>query len=230
VLDLIEKRKLLINDMTLASLTDEFVEYVRRQTSFPIEETIQFLSTASTLLLIKSASLIPDLDLTEEEREDVEDLTCRIAHYEQICEAAREIGRHINRFPMFSGTPPAHKPIFSPGIDLTSKLLLETILAMLVQRKQETVNTPPETRVQKIISLEDIMDRLVIRIQSAFTLSFREFSGLDIYKKKEIIVSFLALLELVKQGAIEATQYDRFGDICMTNTMTDAIPRYGDSQ
>jgi segregation and condensation protein A len=56
-------------------------------------------------------------------------------------------------------------------------------------------------------------------------MSFKEFAG-DAKEKVEVIVSFLALLELVKQGAVDVLQHETFGDIRIENTSTE-IPKYG---
>jgi Uncharacterized conserved protein len=66
VLELIEARKLLVNDLALAHITEDFITHLRAQTTFPVEETANFIQIAATLLLIKSKSLIPDLTLTQE--------------------------------------------------------------------------------------------------------------------------------------------------------------------
>ena len=97
LLDLIETRKLLVNDLALANITEEFIQHVRAQTAFPIEETANFIQIAATLLLIKSKSLIPDLALTDEESADVEDLKRRLEAYEKVREAARELSHIFGR-------------------------------------------------------------------------------------------------------------------------------------
>ena len=91
VLDLIEARKLLVNDLALANITEDFIQHVRGQTTFPIDEAADFIQIAATLLLIKSKSLIPDLALTEEETADIDDLKRRLEAYERVREAAREL-------------------------------------------------------------------------------------------------------------------------------------------
>ena len=77
-----------------------------------------------------------------------------------------------------------------------------------------------------MVTIEEMMDKLAKRVQSAMTLSFKEFSG-STKEKVEVIVSFLALLELVKDGAVAAEQFDQYGDIRITNTTTSAVPHYG---
>ena len=80
--------------------------------------------------------------------------------------------------------------------------------------------------MKPLVTIEEMMDRLAKRVQSALTLSFKDFSK-DAGEKVEIIVSFLALLELVKQGAVAAEQRDTYGDIRISHTASAAVPRYG---
>ena len=84
VLELIEKRKLLVNDFSLSQITDDFIQHVRSQAEFPIEDAAEFIQVAATLLLIKSRSLIPDLELSGEEEQDVDDLKRRLEAYEKV--------------------------------------------------------------------------------------------------------------------------------------------------
>jgi chromatin segregation and condensation protein Rec8/ScpA/Scc1 (kleisin family) len=75
----------------------------------------------------------------------------------------------------------------------------------------------PEITVRKIRTIEETIDDLAVRVQSALKMSFREFSkhGENMTKEEKInvIVSFLAMLELVKQGIVEVSQNELFDDI-----------------
>jgi len=224
VLDLIEARKLLVNDLTLASITEDFIQHVRAQTEFPVEETANFIQIAATLLLIKSKSLIPDLALSEEENADVEDLKRRLAAYEKVREASRELARIFGKTMMLPVGKRIPEPSFAPSRDLSTKALSEALARVLAAR--ETVEELPEARVKPLVTIEEMMDRLAKRVQSALTLSFKDFAGNN-KEKVEIIVSFLALLELVKQGAVAAEQYDTYGDIRISHTAASSVPRYG---
>src|SRR3989344_4019754 len=79
ILDLIEKRKLHISDLSLSQIADEFIEHTKSYEDFPISDSADFILIASTLLLIKSKSLLPNLSLTEEEQESIEDLENRLS-------------------------------------------------------------------------------------------------------------------------------------------------------
>jgi len=223
LLDLIEKRKLHVNELSLAEVTDDFIAHVRGQEEFPMEEAANFISVAATLLLIKSKSLIPALALSEDEEEDVEDLKRRLLMYEKTREAARELSLIFGRQVMVARGERAPEPMFAPSRDL-SVAALETAMQNMLRavEKQEAL---PEVRVKPLVTIEEMMDRLTSRVQSALSISFKEFSG-DAKERVEVIVSFLALLELVKQGIVDAAQHEHFTDIKITNT-APTTPKYG---
>lgn len=224
LLDLIEARKLLVNDLALARITEDFIQHVRAQEAFPVEETAHFIQIAATLLLIKSKSLIPDLALTEDENADVEDLRRRLAAYEKVREAARELSRLYGKAVMSGAGERVPEVVFAPARDLSTDALAEVLARVLAARK--VVEELPEARVKPLVTIEEMMDRLARRVQSAMTLSFKDFAG-SAQKKVEVIVSFLALLELVKQGAVAAEQYGAHGDIRISHATATAVPRYG---
>ena len=224
LLDLIEERKLLVNDLALASITEDFIKHVRAQETFPVEETANFISIAATLLLIKSKSLIPDLVLSEDENADVEDLKRRLAAYEKVREAARELSRIFGKRMMVSAGERPIEAAFAPSRDLSKEALAEALARVLAAR--EEVEQLPEARVKPLVTIEEMMDRLAKRVQSAMTLSFKDFSK-GSKEKVEVIISFLALLELVKQGAVAAEQFGTYGDIRISHTASATVPRYG---
>jgi segregation and condensation protein A len=223
ILELIEKRKLLVNELSLAQVTDDFIIYVKTGENFPMEDAANFINVAATLLLIKSRSLLPDLELSHEEEEDVEDLTRRLQLYEVARNAARDLSKIFGRRVMISRGEREPDAIFAPSRDLSLEnleLALRTVLSS--KEKEEKL---PEVRIRPLVSIEEMMDTLRDRVERAMTISFKEFTGNKL-EKVEVIVSFLALLELVKMGAMEAEQYDKWGDIRITNTSATSVPRY----
>lgn len=224
ILDLIDKRKLSVNELSLAQVTDDYIQFVRGQGEFPMEEAAQFIGIAATLLLIKSKSLIPELELSGEEEEDVDDLKKRLTEYERVREAARELSRLFGDNVMVASGERAPEPFFSPSRDLTLENLSRSLSDALAALEKVEAKLP-EARVRSLVSIEEIMDSLLLRVQKTMTLSFKEFSG-TATERVEVIVSFLALLELVKQGAVDALQHESFSDIRITDTSA-GVPRYG---
>ena len=223
LLDLIDRRKLSVNELSLAQVTDDYISFVRGHEAFPMEDAAQFIGVAATLLLIKSKSLIPELELSMEEEEDMDDLKRRLQLYEKVREAREELSRIYGRMVMVSAGERAPEPMFAPSRDLTLENLSQALKSALLslEKAQEKL---PEVRVRPLVTIEEMMDTLLGRVQRAMNLSFKEFSA-GSTEKVEVIVSFLALLELVKQGAVDALQHGAFDDIRITNTSA-AMPRY----
>src|SRR3989344_6417005 len=88
LLELVTKRKLFVNDVSLSQVTDDFISYIDQHEEFPISESAEFILGASTLMLIKSRSLLPMLQLTEEEEESIHELENRLAIYAKVKELA----------------------------------------------------------------------------------------------------------------------------------------------
>ena len=224
VLDLIEERKLLVNDLALAEITDAFVSHVKEQDAFPVGETAEFIAIAATLLLVKSKSLLPDLSLTEDESADVDDLKRRLEAYAKVRDAAAELAKIYGQAVMYPAGERAPEVFFAPSKDLTPQHLAQALANLLAAR--EETDGLPEKRVKPMVTIEEMMDALAKRVQAAMELSFRDFAG-GSREKVGVIVSFLALLELVKRGAVAAEQAETHGDIRISSTMADVVPRYG---
>jgi segregation and condensation protein A len=222
LLELIEKRKLLINDISLAAVTDEYIARVNSMPHLPIGETAEFVSLAATLLLIKSRSLLPTLELSDDESRDIKELEYRLALYQLLKEASGSLGR-IDEPYLYEGRPKELEPLYIPDPAATPASLRAAAQTLI--DGFPTTLALPKVEVKKIISLEEMIDNLAARITSAFKMSFKEFAGKK--ERGEVIVGFLALLELVKQGIIKAEQHSHFGDITLES---DAVstPRYGD--
>lgn len=222
LIELIEKRKLSVSEITLAAVTDDFIQHVRSKAEFPMEDATNFIAVAATLLLIKSKSLIPDLELSDEEEESIGDLERRLALYEKTREAARELGRIFGRGVMLPAGEKEAVPVFAPSGDMTLAAIENALAAALAAL--EKVEELPEARVKTTVTIEEMMDNLLARVQKALSMSFKEFSA-ESKGKVEVIVSFLALLELVKTGHVDADQGGTFADIRITNT-SSSVPRY----
>ena len=221
LLHLIEKRKLFINDISLASVADEYIGFVEHAESFPVRDVAQFILVASTLVLIKSRSLLPEFILSAEEEADIQDLEERLRLYKQTQELAvglrARFGKQISFLPGIEARP--REAVFAPHASITISAFKNALDAILSRiPKKETMR---EAVVEKIMSLEDMISRLSDRIQGALTMRFKDFtkahadSGTSREAKINTIVGFLAMLELVKRGVLMARQHEHFADIEM---------------
>ncbi len=224
LLSLIEKRKLFINDISLAQVADDYIAYIRSLEDFPIADSAHFILIASTLVLIKSKSLLPTLQLSEDEQHSIEDLEARLVEYQKYKALSTHLKDRFDISVEYFRLPSKEKiVIFAPDFTVATTKIHETIRLLLSQiPKKEFV---PTAVVKKIISLEETIENLTKRITEGLKMSFKDFSGHGKEDKVTVIVSFLAMLELVKQGIILVRQDRDFQDIEM-ETQSVGVPRY----
>jgi segregation and condensation protein A len=216
LLDLIEKRKLFINDVSLAQVTEDYLSYMNKLGNLHPAEVSNFILVASTLLLIKSKSLLPNLDLTSEEEGDIRNLEERLRLYELFTKLSGNIKNNFGRKIIFA--PLERKNdllVFLPDDQITKESMM-TFVRNILEAMPKKVCLP-EVEVRKVISIEEMIDKLTERITSAMKMSFKEFSGKKEGATREekvfVIVSFLAMLELVRNGILDAVQSDHSSDI-----------------
>ncbi len=224
LLDLIEKRKLLINEISLSQVTNDFLEFVSVLEQKDLYKITEFLSIASTLILIKSKSLLPQLDLNQEESTEIEDLELRLKLLQIFKRASKDIKELFGKNSEYSRLQVRKQVIvFSPTeqIDiLKMKWFIDQVLHNLPKTEKK-----PEKRVSKTISLEEMMNKVINRVRQNMTISFKTLSK-EHKEKKNVIISFLAILELVKLGNVEANQHSTFDDI-LVESKEPSIPSYG---
>lgn len=212
LIELVEKRKLLINDISLAAVTDEYMQRVSLMQELSLPNTVQFVTLAATLLLIKSKSLLPVLELTEEEEGSIEDLTERLRQYQIYRDAAAPINVMFGHSMLYEAqyTPP-REPLFVIDGYCTLGEMSEAMTRVLHNLPRETTPKAKAT-VRPTISLEDMMTKLQKRIESQIRTRFSDIRR-DEPEHKNVIVGFLAILELFKQGNVLIVQDGRFTDI-----------------
>lgn len=223
LLDLVEKRKLLINDISLAEVTDDYMKQVSIMQELSLPNTAQFINLAATLLLIKSKSLLPVLTLTDDEEEDMGDLELRLRRYQMYRDIAKDIeevfGKAVTHERQFIADS---KPLFVTDTFTTLAGLEAAIGGVLTNLPKKEII--PKVKVRKVISLEEMMDKLHTRIETHMKLTLRELLE-DSTERTHVIVGFLAVLESVKQGNILVAQMSRFDDIEIEQERT-RTPQY----
>jgi len=223
LLNLIERRKLHISQVSLAQVAEDYVNYLKNQEGQSMEAIANFIVVASTLMLIKSLALLPGLQLTEEEKENVSDLEDRLKRLQKIRNLSRHLQERFGRDIIFSREEGSARVIvFSPTREITLPGILGAIKRLVINLPVKEIL--PQAIIKKIISLEEVISDLANRVERAVRLSFNDF----VKGKKDkinVIVSFLGMLELVKQGAINIEQKAHLADIEMENK-TVGVPRY----
>ena len=209
LLELIEERKYEVTTVNLAKVTGDFLDYVRTVEKSEPRLLADFVAVAARLILIKSKTLIPDLELTSEEENDIRDLELRLKLYREFKLAEPGFSalwkRSLISFAK-EPTPAIEASLFYPPKDITAETLLiaasslnESLIAQRIEEeKYETVN------------FEEFVADLSKRISGKMS----HFSVLaESKEKKEVILLFLALLHLLKDSKVSIDQESQFADI-----------------
>ncbi len=224
LLQLIEKRKLHISTVNIATVADDYIAYLSQFENLPKHETADFLVVASTLMLIKSASLLPSLNLSPEEETDAAELERRLKLYQYIQIVSGDIKKIYGQKILFFREPTKNiNPVFTPTGEITKPNLLETMQRILQSLPKPEII--PQVIIKKVRSLQETIDDLANRVQRAISMKFSDFAPKDKAERVNIIISFLGMLELVKQGIIDVEQHSHFQDINMQTT-SSGLPRY----
>ncbi len=219
LLSLIEKRKLFINDLSLAEVTADYIKYMQEHGSASITDVSSFISVASTLILIKSKSLLPKLDLSLEEEDDVNDLKRRLELYQMFQQLGIELAQNFGVKVIYSqGESKRDDVVFTPDEQITIDSML-TIAMEVLSAIPEQKEKKQEVSIAKVMSIDQMIQSLTERISSSLSTSFRDFSDTkgkyDTPREERVhvIVSFLAILELAREGILSLVQENHFDDI-----------------
>lgn len=212
LLQLIEKNKLQITEISLAQVTDQYLSYIEQATDLASTEVADFLLIASKLIYLKSKYLLPDLALEDEE--DSNDLEIQLKIYRQYYEASHSINKlflnkHRQAYPRLGAYKFPIAKGFAPPTNASCRIMKQ-IFSDVLTRIERVVNLPKAVIARAISISEKIRDIQEI-IKQKGSISFR--SLLKKKNKTEAVVSFLAMLELIKQREIVVLQKDLFSDL-----------------
>jgi segregation and condensation protein A len=215
LLQLIEKEELDITEVSLAKIADQYIDYIKKSGQIDPEATADFLVMAAKLLYIKSKALLPYL--YPEEDEEVEELEQQLKMYKEFLEAMKVIETMIGK-KKFSFAREFNRKALLNNINFFSppKKLTKETLAMVFQDLINSIGPQEEKleeeKLERKINIED----KILSIQQILLEKIRiNFSKImeSAESRTEIIVSFLAILELIKQRDINVCQDDLFGEI-----------------
>ncbi len=205
LLSLIEKEELDVTTVSLAKVTDQYLAYVADLEQQNLDDLTDFLVIAARLLVLKSRVLIPEPSGDEPEPED--DLAERLMEYKMIREVSRVLGTRLTDSQISFAKPPADiemSPQFVPA-GITINQLANSFAAIIERLPDEA---PPEVDVLDAnLSLEECIQRVRQTLATGTRQFDQLFSGLR--SKLAMIVTFLAVLELIKQQALLVTDPTR---------------------
>jgi segregation and condensation protein A len=212
LLSLIDEQKLDISRLSLAAVTNQYLEYLEQKKSVTLDNLAEFLSVASKLILIKSKSLLPVLELSDEEEKEIEDLETQLRDYRKFKEAAQKLEKmdNLGRISFSRDNFLGIEIYFSPPENINVFDLKKYFLKVLSEIPIKEILE--EEIVRDVITLEEKIKHLEQVMRERLETSFSELVSQS-QDKIEVIVSFLAMLELVKQRIINVEQDSLFQEI-----------------
>ncbi len=211
LLQMIKKEELDITEVALAVVADQFVAYIEQNPEITGQELADFLLVASQLLLLKSKMLLPDIEV--EDDISTESLETQLKLYRKFVLAAERIQTKIQQKQFLYTQKKSkleQKARFSPPVSLTKEDLTSSLRDVL--KRLEPIVILPESVMEKTVTLHEKIIHIQQLLRSAKGVSFKTLLQ-QASSKTEQIVSFLALLELVKQQEVSVAQQNAFSDI-----------------
>lgn len=216
LLELIEERKLSITEVSLVAIADTYIAYVESLQEKNLVDISQFIVVASTLVLMKAKSLIPGATYTNEEEKQVHDLERKLELFAVLVAATDRFKLAYGTTPLYSRERITYKGgmAFVPDKRINAKFIHS--VALLTITAIDSPKSLVKVAVEQAVRIEHVIEKLLTRVRtmsSVSLLSLADGAQTLEERKKTIIVHFIALLELLRSGAIHATQHEGKGDI-----------------
>lgn len=209
LLELIDNEKLAITEISLAQVTDQFFKYLNTLEEDRSEELADFLVIATKLVYIKSRQLLPYLYPQEEEGASLAD---QLKFYKRYADASKVLEKMWNAGQIAYGRfePKIIPSGFSAPLNAGLKDLHGSILMLL--RRIKPVDPLPQVRIDKAISVREKVKAIFSALEKIKSLRFQDILQ-NAESRTDVIVSFLALLELVKSEKVVVQQGNPFQDL-----------------
>jgi segregation and condensation protein A len=212
LLSLIEQRQLDITTIALADVTEQFLQYIKQLTNIDPTTLADYLAIAAKLLVIKSKAILPSLELENEEEDAGVDLESKLLLYKQFKKVAKFLKQQDNRRKQsWSRTLTFEEKInFFPDPSVTPETLHKSMLKILSSLKE--LDNLPKAKIKEAISIQEKIDHLQGQLSNQIETKLSDLIK-HAKNKDEIIVTFLALLELIKQRLFSAEQETLFAEV-----------------
>ena len=214
---LIEKNKMNINDINLSEITEQYIEYINKMEEMNLEVTSEFLIMASTLIYIKSKSLLPK-EVDNEEEISEEELIRRIIEYKKYKEISNQLKSMYNKSAVRYYKVPEN--IELPKQKLNQKFDKQQIIDSyinIIKANKEKINENAKN-IEKIAitdkytvssKVKEMLKILINRPKFIFNTIFT----IKKCEKEEVVTAFSGLLELSRRNKVQTNQKELFGEI-----------------
>ncbi len=226
LLHLVKESNIDIYDINIESITEQYLEYIHHWEDLNINVASEYLVMAATLMEIKSKSLLPhkeeNIDDEESEEENRDTLIQKLIEYEKYKEITKDFKKlELDRKEIYTKAPEKLNELMDQKfINDTNTTVEDLTNAFLEFLKRKNMEKPIITKVtNKEYSVrkrkDDIKNLLLQRKKLEFTELFQD------YNKSYIIVTFLAILELVREDSVTVTQDGNFSKITIEQKVAE---------
>lgn len=214
LLRLVDREELDITRLSLSQVADDFLREMELR-KIELAELAEFLFIASQLILIKSKALLPLFQFTPEEEAEIGDLEERLKEYRSFKKASLILQEKMAKKKVFfarekTGKEEIENQFVSP--DLSLEKLKEYYQSVL--EKNSPQEELEERVLEEIVTLEEKIFHLKSSLEGRMKMAFQE-SIQEAKNKIEVVVTFLAMLEMVKRKVIFVSQEQNFGEIIL---------------
>ena len=212
LLSLIEQEQLNITEISLAHVTEQFLNYVKELEKIDATQLADYLGIAAKLLVIKSKAILPSLEVETTEEDVEEDLAEKLLRYKQFKEAAKYFKQLDARgMQSFTRTRVFSQRInFWPDPAVDASALRQSIGSVLDSLKE--LDNLPKAKIREAISIQEKIQALQNQLSSQIETKLSDLLK-NAKNKEEVIITFLALLELIKQRMFSVDQDELFADV-----------------
>jgi len=218
LLYLIRKQNLNILDVPIADITDQYVNYINLMKELELELAGEYLLMAAMLAEIKSKMLLPLFEEVEDEEDPRAELVRRLLEYERYRKASEELNKlkRLERDVFITGVESSH---LAQPIELPDIALQELLLSFQEVLKRAEMFTTLHV-LKEPLSVRERMTTILEKLKNKDFLDFTELFDLE-EQKTGLVVTFLAILELMKEFLIEIVQTKAYGIIHVKALLSD---------
>ncbi|MBM7569776.1 segregation/condensation protein A [Aquibacillus albus] len=219
LLHLINQYEIDIYDIPVAQITEQYMVYIRTMQQLELNIASEYLVMAATLLAIKSQQLLPnqELELEDEQYEEDprEELMRRLIEYRKYKDAAYQLKeKELDANQIYTRPPKAFEEFNEKPTVVQGELSIYDMIAAMskvFQRKQW--NQPIETKIQRSeIPIKQRMEEVLVQVRKKKT-GVKFFELFPFPSRSHIVVTFIAILELMKSREIYCVQENHFEEL-----------------
>lgn len=213
LLQLVERRQLDVTRVALAAVTDQYLAYLESMNQADLDAWSSFLVIGSRLLYLKSVGLLPAPPGEPAEEESSDELVKMLEEYRRFKAAAEALREHLEA-PERAYPRPA-PPSIAPRRPVLSGVTTADLARALQHALERVATAPTEVVGRRSLTVQERILRISGLLADLERISFKLLLD-ECRTRVEVIVTFLALLESLKRGAIQVEQATLFGEILIS--------------